>query len=580
MKKCLLNNRILRYIIYILLITIIYGYNISKRYFPAFIPDEIGYWATAASMNGNDWSSVMSKSPYYGFGYGIILSILFNIKDIFFRYIIAEMLNIIFIIFTFILLVKIIKFCCDIENVLAELICFSSILYPSNVAYAHVTLSEIFLVFLYISLSYYLLKYLEKPKITNGFALAFLVFFLFGTHLRTIVVIFSLLAVLVLFVIISRKQMNIKKIYPFFLIIAVIIAVWIIKEMVIENLYTDHVDGFHDDINDAVLEKLWFLKELGNIEFWKSLIKSIEGKLFYFGCSTFFGIFIGTKGSIEYVQDSLKKRDIIQSLLLIFFLMSFWGSVILTIFLTVIPARVDHVFYGRYAEYCIMPLICMGYVYLFKNRKGYRAFAMLIFIFSIFSIDIYKWLSQTQYKTGLYMQMTGISGWISKKMAQNEDTASLYVLTVFLITIIMLVVVHIIRRKNYILFLLAMSCSWVVVSQNVLKKELFNGEFTINQTMSIHKQVMENYSGEEIYYVCIKDKEEREQNNSYFLMLALQYTFSDISLNIIYETDINDTPDESIVIVHKDIPDFEKMIFGNIIAENEYYLAYIKAKNE
>lgn len=576
MKKRLLNNKSLRYIIYILLITTICGYNISRRYFPVFIPDEIGYWATAATMNGNDWSSVMSKSPYYGFGYGIILSTLYNIKDIFFRYIIAEMLNIIFIIFAFILLVRIIKYCCNIENVLAELICFSAILYPSNVAYVHVTLSEIFLVFLYISLSYSLLKYLEKPKISNGLMLVFLVFFLFATHLRTIVVIFSLLVVLAAFTMISRKQINIKNIYLFFLIIAAIIAVWIIKGAVVEKLYTDHVDGFHDDINDSVLGKLWFFKELGNIEFWKLLIKSIEGKLFYFGCSTFWGIFLGTKGSVEYVRYSLKnKRDILQSLLLVFFLVSFWGSVILTVFSMVTPIRVDHIFYGRYAEYCVMPLICMGYVYLFKNKKVYRVLAILIFIISIFAIDIYKWLSQTQYKTGLYMQMTGISGWISKEMAQNKDIASLYVLTVFLITVIMLVMFHIIRRKNYILFLLAMSCSWVVVSQNILNRDLFNGEFTVDQFMNIHKQVMENYSGEEIYYICIKDKTEREQNNSYFHMLALQYTFSNISLNIIYETDVNDTPGGSIVIVHKDIPDFEKMIFGDIIAENEYYLAYV-----
>lgn len=53
-------------------------YNIREMYGPVVFPDEVGFWSVGAYLNGYDWSGVMCKAPYYGWGYGgIVLAPLF-----------------------------------------------------------------------------------------------------------------------------------------------------------------------------------------------------------------------------------------------------------------------------------------------------------------------------------------------------------------------------------------------------------------------------------------------------------------------------------------------------------------------
>ena len=41
------------------------------------INDEFGYWGAAAFFAGKDWGGLMGSTPYYAFGYGIILAPLY-----------------------------------------------------------------------------------------------------------------------------------------------------------------------------------------------------------------------------------------------------------------------------------------------------------------------------------------------------------------------------------------------------------------------------------------------------------------------------------------------------------------------
>lgn len=72
---------ILRNSIYNLILLVIIISQIKYASGPVIMPDEVGYWAAGATFAGLNWSGVMYMSPYYGYGYGFILSILFNIFD-------------------------------------------------------------------------------------------------------------------------------------------------------------------------------------------------------------------------------------------------------------------------------------------------------------------------------------------------------------------------------------------------------------------------------------------------------------------------------------------------------------------
>lgn len=63
--------------VFSLVLVIIHSFGLTKRYVPWFT-DEIGYWASAALMKGYNWREVMSTGGYYGYGYGIVLSLIIN----------------------------------------------------------------------------------------------------------------------------------------------------------------------------------------------------------------------------------------------------------------------------------------------------------------------------------------------------------------------------------------------------------------------------------------------------------------------------------------------------------------------
>ena len=71
----------LLFIIFILLG--IYQYGIGKICGFTMVPDEFGYWASAAENVGYDWSEVASLGSYYSFGYSFVLTpILWAFRDL------------------------------------------------------------------------------------------------------------------------------------------------------------------------------------------------------------------------------------------------------------------------------------------------------------------------------------------------------------------------------------------------------------------------------------------------------------------------------------------------------------------
>ena len=77
------RKKINSYLLFILLIIFgVYQFGIGKICGFTMVPDEFGYWASAAKNVGYDWSEVASLGSYYSFGYSFLLTpILWLFRD-------------------------------------------------------------------------------------------------------------------------------------------------------------------------------------------------------------------------------------------------------------------------------------------------------------------------------------------------------------------------------------------------------------------------------------------------------------------------------------------------------------------
>ena len=55
--------------------------RLGQLYSPTVMPDELGYWSAGAFFSGHLWTDVMPLSPYYSYGYGLILAPLFFLQS-------------------------------------------------------------------------------------------------------------------------------------------------------------------------------------------------------------------------------------------------------------------------------------------------------------------------------------------------------------------------------------------------------------------------------------------------------------------------------------------------------------------
>ena len=116
-----------------LLISILSLYNISNTTQMSVLNDEFGYWANAAYFYGYDWSGISFMSPYYSWGYSILLIPLFLIKNPVIRYQSALVINVVLYLGSYLISYGCIrKICPSLKQVMSIFICTAAALYSNN----------------------------------------------------------------------------------------------------------------------------------------------------------------------------------------------------------------------------------------------------------------------------------------------------------------------------------------------------------------------------------------------------------------------------------------------------------------
>ena len=167
-------------------------YRLSEIWMPILYDDEYGYWAGSAFLMGTDWSSVTSYTPYYSYGYGVLLvplRLLYRWCGWSWRelYQSAAFLNVVMLAGSYLLACRICRRYMErMHWVLRSAVCFTVIVYSSNIVYSHITWTENALYFFFWVFLSVLMYCIDRPGVGNHMCLALSAFYLYTIHQRAV----------------------------------------------------------------------------------------------------------------------------------------------------------------------------------------------------------------------------------------------------------------------------------------------------------------------------------------------------------------------------------------------------------
>lgn len=370
-KKWYLRYRV--HIIVALVLGCFYGVRISNIYGFSIFPDEFTYWSYAAHISGYDWSNIVSLGSYYSYGYSIILLPVFLLcKEAGIAYRVAVGINFLFLFLAFVCLVRVIRKLFPDKNIPVEVFSVLAILFPGNLFYAQMTMTEILLVFIYILTGWLLLDYLNHNRKHTLCMLIMLLMYSYMVHMRTIGILLSTVGVL-LFHMLSKKGKR-QHIWMLagILFLAFVIE-HILKNRAIHNVYGNIEPGLiRGNDYEGQLDKIRYIFTIEGI--YDAAI-SVWGKILYLGlatCGLFYWGAVSIVREVKEIVRRVKKRIeiTVKQKFSLFILLSATAQILIaTVYLLTLGEISDYT-YGRYVELIIPFLTVYGAVELWQRKAG------------------------------------------------------------------------------------------------------------------------------------------------------------------------------------------------------------------
>ncbi len=385
---------------------IIAGAVVTQLYGFLLVPDEFGYVAHAARFIGEDWSGVSAGQPWYGPGIGILYSLILKFcKDPVICYRLFACLQCVFVICNCAQLVLLGRlFGCSKEK--SYIIGVSGGVYCSALIYMQTAMAECLMILLFTSITVELTLFVLKRKPLSLFIAVLLTGYLYVVHIRSI----GVIAVLSLIILISSIWMIIRYYHAseitncfrilFFAMISLgVIAISIIAlsryRTAFEKSLAVAAGSYEGDFNG-------YTGTLGNLiglfQGPRLLLYLCEacGKLLYICCSTFGIAAVGAVWVIRKLVDICKSRSLPEDsgeLARIsagsFSLFCFLTMALLTSINSVYDIYRDMLFYGRYSEFTVFPLIVVGLSVLLEQESLNRFRKQLIIIMTVLFIPTF-----------------------------------------------------------------------------------------------------------------------------------------------------------------------------------------------
>lgn len=372
MKNRIIKKINLHSLLIVLIIICNFEYGIQKICGFTMYPDEFGYWASAASAVGYDWSEAASLGSYYSFGYSLILvPILTIISDGVMAYRVAIFINMLLMCVSVFLFAKI------VEEIFPEtmtgiriLISGAAVLYPAWIFYMQMTMAEAVLIFVFSFDVYLFYKFMERQKISTAIALAAVLIFGYCVHMRTIGVVIA--GVVVCLCRLIREKGNRKAFFIWFGVLILLFGI----ALYLKDLTTEAVFSFAGEDALAVNDygSQWSkIAEILTFTGIKKFVYGVVGKLYYLGLASFSTFYWALswclKESVRLIKHVVEKEDVQPGQwLALFLLLAVTGQVLISSIYMYDTDVIDCLVYGRYNELLVPVMILIGIITMSKSR--------------------------------------------------------------------------------------------------------------------------------------------------------------------------------------------------------------------
>ena len=505
--------------------------------------DESGYWTAAAYFLGFDWSDLTEFNLYYSYGYGMLLAVLMKILPFKYLYQGAIVINGILLVVEFYLINYCIKkLCSDLKIEIRILMSFAIIVYPYNMFYAHLTVSEVFLVFLYILSIAVFIKMMESSNWILRVCFAMIIGFMYMVHQRCIgITLAAIMAIIVMTILKKEKTLNL-------IIFICTLGVILILAEAIKNGYVNA--WFNSNLQGASLNdysgQASKVSKLFSVQGIISFIYSIIGKWFGICCSTIMLVSLGVWGILKdtYVEIRKCKSKTVsrETYIKIYCLLCFFACFGINCIFFIEPKKyADYLIYTRYTETAVLPIIFYGIYRLIIRNVSIREVIINIIIL-VFSVCVVINRAGILGLTS-YVGQGNIAIWDLYNDGMNVSTFMGSALIRTLILFIFFFTMSIIKWKKEVI-LVIMSVFWLSVSVNAYQKD-YNTRKT-NDISNIAKIIDNNTDKiKPLYYYIGQEK------NATVTAFYLQLMDADRKITILKSwKDVENIPNGSYILTN------------------------------
>ena len=365
---------ILHYKEYLFAIAILFAFwafGIGSTYGFSIFPDEFAYWSYAARLAGYDWSDVTALAPYYSYGYSLILIPIFVFcKDAVTAYRIAVSINFLFLFLAMVALAGTMKRMMPDKKMPIVLFSALTVLLPCNLFYTQMTLTEVFLVALYIAAGSVLYRYLENNRLSTLLLLMLILIYLYTVHMRTVGVLLAAMIVVTIHIFLRGDKR-----WHVLAALGAALALFAAADFLKQQAFVYVYGGINQELvaaNDysGQMEKI---RSVLSLEGFYDLLISLAGKVLYLGLATWGLFYWGIYGMVRQAFALLRniKKHVSakpQQFFAVFVLLTVAAQIVIgTIYLLTLGEIGDYT-YGRYSEMVIPFVMVWGFAVLWKER--------------------------------------------------------------------------------------------------------------------------------------------------------------------------------------------------------------------
>lgn len=365
------------YLIFIILIIFgIFQYGINKICGFTLVPDEFGYWASAARTVGYNWSPIASLGSYYSFGYSFVLiPILKLFQNGVTAYRVAVGINMLLMCAGIILMQGILKrIFPETDEIRRVLICGIAALYPSWIFYMQMTMAEAMLMFLFVLIVYLFTCLMKNAKVLTAACLAASLIYIYCVHMRTVGVLIACVITLLFWMVIEHPEIKTVLAFGGILLLFLMLAV-MLKQNTIAEVFSS-ADAKVLAGNDYGSQWGKF-KQIFTAHGMIQLIKEVAAKIFYLGLASFgvfyWGIIWTVKEIISLIRKFRKKeKGEAAEWMALFLLLSAIGEILISSIYMYQGKVIDTLIYGRYDEFIVPVFLLIGITAMSRSKWLFR----------------------------------------------------------------------------------------------------------------------------------------------------------------------------------------------------------------